>query len=100
MIPSARPQFWSLFSSDVGFVFRYFGKWGRKDVWTEICAKIMITIGRFCGAAEWINNVPSAHCYAVTFSNFNVSTFLRDREECRMASGYTENAYEEDGQST
>ena len=59
MIHSARPTVslvvnivfdWNL------LVLRYFLKWGRTDGRTEICAKTMITTGRYsCGSAEWIN---------------------------------------------
>ena len=57
MIPSARPIVPT--NSDhyfqATFVLRYFEKWGRLVVRTETCAKILITTGRDCGAAEWIN---------------------------------------------
>ena len=59
MIHSARPTVPPvviIFSCDICFIFAIFWKVGT-DVQMETCAKIMITTGRDCGSAEWINSV-------------------------------------------
>ena len=67
-------QLWSLFSSNVCLVLRYFEMWGRTQVRTKIYAKIMITTGRVCGSAERIKrcsvNIQSSYLSA-SFSVIN-----------------------------
>ena len=52
MIRSARPTLTSVAT----IIFCCFGLLDLKSDGRTICAKIMITTGRNCGSAEWINN--------------------------------------------
>ena len=80
MIHSARPTVspranilftWNLFC---------FETWGRTNGWTT-CAKTMITIGRDCGSASWINSFVLFISYLILFQQPSASKAGQDNPD-------------------